>query len=919
MTGAHEGECSGTVVVGRLIADGASVRVLRGIQVRAAAAETGAILDETTSATRGEFLLELPVLGVASGGGVQLSVTLQALDREGRVLVEKAICVSGGEPQVVLLELPAGALDDATLTSFDEAPRPLLNLDSLRDLRNEVAAFATTGELEAQAVDALEEGIRPLVWAAGLMDDAILVLSGDPDAAERLRAALLGLGIGPELPAGASTNEATEGHGDGAPGFPAGFHLVAPDALATLVAATAWAAEDAVEAQAMLNGLAVTLWSRPWLDLLLIAARQGRRGAMQPLMAGPGPLGGLPPGWGPKIPGLPGLPGGPGWANVPGKKKDRPPLSIIIGKSPELQFPINDRPSAKELCLVGALVAVERAKRAAPLYEIQVLSNPAACPGRVLRILGVNFGLTGSVIFPGKGSGVVATDVQLWSNTEIRVRVPDGAAPGEIRLSIYERTLNLCGRMWPIYRLGKTIPYFQGGIPAVLKFLVDGKAPVVIAAPDTDVTIAFTTSAGTAVIATVNIWNGPARLRQVTGLAGGTHTLTFRTPAVTSVTDLRVALQVDNRCGTSEESITLTVAQQPNLAILQVEVTQAIQRLDNSVRLAARRRTLVRVYLGSGLNKFSYTGDQLGLPGITGTVTLKRGGQTLAVVAAMNAPTTARALFFPYAREDLAASLNFMLPVEHLSGETTIEVRVWLETVPRGVECTFNNCDAARTLTLNFEPVRPISLVRILINDLVRGLPAPTLAQWQATLQGAMARFPVADADWNIRVMPGLGTISVLRDLTTEDGWDDLLEDIDDVAGDASDSWDHRWVGLVPADRGTDNLKLNGIGRSEVADRPWPLANDYLAMAVQAGLPATFAHELGHTFGSRHSGCPAGGPNMPADIDYSLPLSIEDHGIDLYTFEIYKRLEAGEIMSYCGGASRWVSIMNWHRFMDALQ
>lgn len=908
MSGAHDGECSPTLVVGRLVAEAAE-GTLRGIKVRATASDSGVILGEALSATRGEFVLELPVFSTGSGEPLRLAVTLQALDPQGRALAEKSISVIGGEAQVVLLKIPAPASDDSASGAVDGNSQSLLNLESLRELRDEV------GELEADAVEFLEQGVRPLTWAASLMEDAERVLAGDSDAAERLRTALLGLGMGPESPDGAAT-ASTDAARVKTPGFPAGLHIIAPEALSAVMAATVWAAEDQLEAQVMLNGLAVTLWSRPWVDLLLIAARQGRSGAMKPLMAGPGLGGGLPPGWKPKVPGMPGLPGGPGWGNVPGKKKDRPPLSGLIGKSPELQFPINHRPDAAELCLIGALVAVEQAKRTAPAYEIRVLSNPAACPGRLLKITGINFGLTGLVIFPGKGSGVIATDVRLWSETEIRVRVPDGAGPGEIRLSIYERTLNLCGKLWPIYRLGKTVPYFHGGIPAVLAFKVDGNAPTVVAAPDTDVTITFKTSAGAGVVATLSIWNGATRVFQGTNLPGGTHALTFRTPLVASVTDLRVVLQIDNRCGTSEETITLTVAQQPNLGIGQVEVTQAIQRLDNSVRLAARRRTMVRVYLTSGLNKFSYTADQLGLPGVTGTVTLKRGGQTLSVITPMNGPATARAIFFPYAREDLDASLNFMLPIEHLSGDTTIEVKVWLQTIPRGVECHFNNCDASRTLLLNFEPTRRLSLVRVLINDLARGLPAPTLAEWQAALQGAMSRFPVADDGWEVRLMPGLSTINVLRDLTTREGWDDLLEDLDDVAGDASDSWNHRWVGLVPAG---DKLALNGIGRSEVTDRVWPLSNDYLAMAVQAGLPATFAHELGHTFGSRHSGCPAGGPEMPANIDYGLPLHIEDHGIDLYTMQIFKRLEAGELMSYCGGAGRWTSIMNWHRFMDALQ
>ncbi len=196
----------------------------------------------------------------------------------------------------------------------------------------------------------------------------------------------------------------------------------------------------------------------------------------------------------------------------------------------------------------------------------------------------------------------------------------------------------------------------------------------------------------------------------------------------------------------------------------------------------------------------------------------------------------------------------------------------------------------------------------------------PSDAEFFAALQGARVRFPVPDGGWQIRVHPGMRSIRSDNDLSTEDGWDDLLEDLDDVAGDASDSWDHRWVGLLPAKQpGGPVFKINGNARIEITDRPWPLANDYLVMAVVAGSPSSFAHELGHTFGLDHSGCPPGGDRMPKYIDYSLPMYIEDYGLDVFSGQTFKRLEAGEVMSYCTGEGRWTSIMVWERLIDKLR
>jgi hypothetical protein len=91
--------------------------------------------------------------------------------------------------------------------------------------------------------------------------------------------------------------------------------------------------------------------------------------------------------------------------------------------------------------------------------------------------------------------------------------------------------------------------------------------------------------------------------------------------------------------------------------------------------------------------------------------------------------------------------------------------------------------------------------VRVLVRDDWRACPHARWRKWQTALQGARVRFPVPDDGWQIRILPGLETIGSDNDLGDWDGWDDVMEDLDDVAGDASDSWSHIWVGLLPAHR----------------------------------------------------------------------------------------------------------------------
>ena len=136
------------------------------------------------------------------------------------------------------------------------------------------------------------------------------------------------------------------------------------------------------------------------------------------------------------------------------------------------------------------------------------------------------------MVFPGKGDGVVATDVQLWSDTAIRVRVPAGAAPGVIRLSIYEGSLCLCGRIWPIYRLGHTLPFFEGGVPAILDFRIDGASSAISVEPGAGVSVIFASSVGTGVTTRVIVRNAGAVVFDTGSRPGGPHSLSFTAPSV---------------------------------------------------------------------------------------------------------------------------------------------------------------------------------------------------------------------------------------------------------------------------------------------------------------------------------------------------------------------------------------------------
>jgi hypothetical protein len=896
------------------------------------------LLAKGFSGPGGEFSLILPISGDGTAGALEVPVRLrvQALHPQcdaGVPLNEMDVRAVLGQTVLVDIDVPAEAVQGAEGANlWAEPAAALLHPDALEYLRTQVRALVAEGGLHPTAVEALEGLIAPLAWLDSLTADARGVLRGQAPAADRLRAALLNLGAGSDLP------EEEQGASDElySAEIPAEMRIVDSNGVSLLVAAATWAADDGPNAQAMLNGLSAALWPRAVLENLLQAGLEdpanGSRSAMQTLMGGPGPGLGLPLGWNTGVLGLggwggpgPGVPGWPGDSKLPEK---RPPIKVhpnIFDLVPKYRSPINEKPTQRELCLLLIPLRIRQAQQRAPRYEIRTISNPAACPGWLITLTGVNFGPTGAVFFPAKGSlAEQPAPFEHWTDTSIRVRVPDWASPGAIRLSIFVETLDLCGKLYAIYRLGNSLPYFHGGVPVVHSFTVEGEPSQAVVDPNAEVTAKFVTSIGNGTLASLSVFDGGTRLVHMPGLPGGTHTLTFRVPATEKPLALRVVVSVGNdKCGGSEAVIQLLVAQQPKLRINSLEVTQGIQRLDNTVRLAARRRTLVRVYLTSGLSNFTYVdGLSQGLPGVIGTLTIWQGSQKLAVVTPTNAPFIVRGLAFPYTRQNPNGSLNFLLPSYLLSGALRLEVRVEISMpLPPGVECKTNNCATQRTVVVNFEPVHGISLVRVLINDASRGLPAPTQAEFQMAILGAVSRFPVPDDGWQVRVAPGLQSITVNRNLNSKEGWDDLLEDLDDVAGDMDDGFAHRWVGLLPAVRpNIDTFATKGKANHYAVDRLWPLSNDYLTMVVVAGRPEVFAHELGHTFDMDHAGCPfLGQPGAPENVDPGLPPTIEEVAIDLLTNQTFQAGQTGDLMSYCPTFGLWPSIVTWHRLLDKLR
>jgi hypothetical protein len=403
----------------------------------------------------------------------------------------------------------------------------------------------------------------------------------------------------------------------------------------------------------------------------------------------------------------------------------------------------------------------------------------------------------------------------------------------------------------------------------------------------------------------IDVTNPPGTSASLGGFAGAQDT------------DAVYELTATNSCGTTTRTVTVELRQPPTLAILGVEVVQSVQRFafgspaqQNTVRLAARKRTMVRVYVDSGIsNGFDNGAGANRQPNVTGRVTVFPPGAsagTTAVLRPAGATISARPLA-TINRDRLDHSLNFELPSHLIEGAVRLEARVWVTGHENEVGTRRNPWGTA--LTVNFQPRRAQPVVRIFVRDTNQNLPVPTAAQYETSRTGARTRYPVAFAGgMPIFLAPGFETINSAHDLRTRAGWDDLLDDIADIADGFVDNGEI-WTGLVPNQA---NYNLNGLGT---------VGGTQPHMLARAAFPATFAHELGHNFGLMHANCGLAAGDTP---DARLPAATEDTGMDVFrTFVVPNA--TSEIMSTCtptwAGATfqdRWPSIAFWDIVFDAL-
>ncbi len=832
-----------------------------------------------------------------------------------------------------------------------EPPKSDLPTSSI-DARRIAQLGARIGALKLDARSeqrAFAVALRAL-WDAAVLDRTLALcrslLGGVPAAIPVLQGTLL---LAARSASAWARTPSAARVGEGPPCKPT--HLISPIELPTLfMAAERVAALQGASHKDLLVG-ALELWSRAApAEQLVHAADEPAGKALGSLLSGAvaklpwGEGGRFFPGAGdatwpwPEEVGNPPRPRGGAVGGLPWPEVDGPPWPSPNGlprpkwpASPRDElFPLDHCEASRRVCemdVIGVLRGFQPLPSSAWKGKITGLTPTAACPGHTLVLHGVSFGATQpphiAVLI-----GEVEAPVVTWSDTRITIIVPSFAHAGTVgfrdrtaeseRARAFEnnqRALDDLGnglsclgqaRRFPasVYQPAPVVENqaarFGGTTPEIDFFRANGSAGGVVVRPGEAVTLTWGVRNATDVRVRPLSTVGPQAATQnptLPQLALGPFS--GRAAAVASY-----RLEATNGCGTVTRDLDVRLDVAPTLRIVGVEVTQSIQRFSltatyprNTERLAAGKATQVRVYVASGIDDGFDRGAGPGVvANVTGSLLLTQvDGSTVRMVLPVG-PDLAAPSAAGLDRERWTSSFNLVLPASLATGTQDIEARVWVRD-----DATVAPAVASTRVRFHDMPNLPIVMVRVA--DPGRNLAAPSISTYTYTLANALGRLPFGEESAHILLAPGYEVWSISHDLGTEEGWHDLLDDLDDIASDFGDMGEV-WAAMTPDHPDYD---LNGVGSDGVIDYWFDGARRF---AARSGLPATFAHELCHTFGVGHAPC-----GDVVQLDPRLPAATEDVGLDVRWSRV---VPAGtsELMSYCTPNSgdfqdRWPSIALW--------
>lgn len=514
-------------------------------------------------------------------------------------------------------------------------------------------------------------------------------------------------------------------------------------------------------------------------------------------------------------------------------------------------------------------------------YDASVL------PGDTLR-LGVQYTITtGSLAVVvsglpnGAGGNVTVSGPAGFSRAVSATTTITGLVPGSYTVSA--ATVTLGGTTYTPASASQTVN--------VVASVVAAGATVMYTVPGGSVTVAASgVPAGAAPVFT---FTGPGVSRTmngagtVTGLSAGTWTVAASsvTNAGTTLTPTPTSQTVAVTTGGSA-AVSFSYAASPtpptglNYTISNVYLTQAIQKLDNSVSLVSNRAALLRVFVTA-------TAANSARPDVRVRV---YDGATLLSTNTISAPEAS--VRTAIAEGTLGSTWNLAIPAANIRTTTRVLVdldptlavtdanradNVWpADGLPRAISVV-----NAPTFTVRFVPV-------IVGKDTGR----VSAANQESFLTTTRRIWPISTVVSDVRV-PFTSTATVLQPGDGNGNWLTVLSEINALRATDGAPMSTYYYGVV---RTTYTSGIAGIGYVPGrASAGW----DYMPSGDNVA-----AHEWGHNFSRNHAPCGASGdPNYP----YAGGV-IGAFGWNSGTNAIVSN-SATDIMSYC--SNNWISDYNW--------
>lgn len=328
-----------------------------------------------------------------------------------------------------------------------------------------------------------------------------------------------------------------------------------------------------------------------------------------------------------------------------------------------------------------------------------------------------------------------------------------------------------------------------------------------------------------------------------------------------------------------------------DVAVTAVEITQSVQKSDNSVPLVADRQTVVRVFAQTMVGS-APDGVVVSLSGMRGSVPLGTIESTPGIV-----PVIAN-------RDDFGSSFNFLLPNSWTSGNVTLVAVVDAAETVHELDETNN----ALTKAVSFNVVPDLQVKIVPINYTHTGATAPGYYPGEAVDH---------ISDWILRAYPVDNVVISFHsaydftgDLEGYDSWSQLLNEMHQLKVTENAASSVVYYAYVPT-RTSGGQRWFYSGIAGIGYVGWR-ASVGLDLGANDSTGSLAGHEIGHNLGRYHAPC-GGVANPDPNYPYSSG-SIGEYGLDVPHVVFFKPGETYDLMSYCG--PEWLSDYTYKGLYD---